>query len=90
MILEDPNFALDASGQAHNLNLLKELQEKFNSSYLFLTHYLSVVQHIADRIAVIHLGKFVETGRIDGVFNNPMHPYVRSFLSTRPTFDPNS
>ena len=90
MILEDPNFALDVSGQAQNLNLLKELQDKFNLSYLFLTHDLSVVQHIADRIAVMHIGKFVEAGRIDGVFNNPTHPYVRSLLSTRHTFDPNS
>ncbi|MFW9939868.1 MAG: ABC transporter ATP-binding protein [Candidatus Thorarchaeota archaeon] len=90
IILDEPTSALDVSVQAQILNLLKELQNKFNLSYLFITHDLSVIQHIADRIAVMYLGKFVETGTIDEVFYNPTHPYTRALLSARPTFDPDS
>ena len=90
MILDEPTSALDVSVQAQILNLLKELQKKFNLSYLFITHDLSVVQHIADRIQVMYLGKFVEGGRIEDVFYNPAHPYSRALLSARPTFDPTS
>lgn len=90
IILDEPTSALDVSVQAQILNLLKDLQKEFNLSYLFITHDLSVVQHIADRIAVMYLGKFVETGRIDEVFYNPSHPYTRALLSARPTFDPSS
>ena len=90
IILDEPTSALDVSVQAQILNLLKELQEEFDLSYLFITHDLSVVQHIADRIAVMYLGKFVETGTVDEVFFNPTHPYTRALLSARPTFDPGS
>lgn len=90
IILDEPTSALDVSVQAQILNLLKELQNKFGLSYLFITHDLSVIQHIADRIAVMYLGKFVETGTIDEVFYNPTHPYTRALLSARPTFDPSS
>ena len=90
IILDEPTSALDVSVQAQILNLLKALQEEFNLSYLFITHDLSVVQHIADRIAVMYLGKFVEWGRIDEVFYNPTHPYTKALLSARPTFDPTS
>ena len=90
IILDEPTSALDVSVQAQILNLLKDLQEKFNLSLLFITHDLSVVQHIADRIAVMYLGKFVETGKIDEVFYNPTHPYTKALLSARPTFDPTS
>jgi oligopeptide/dipeptide ABC transporter ATP-binding protein len=90
IILDEPTSALDVSVQAQILNLLKDLQNKFNLSYLFITHDLSVIQHIADRIAVMYLGKFVETGTIDEVFYNPTHPYTRALLSARPTFDPDS
>ncbi len=90
IILDEPTSALDVSVQAQILNLLKDLQNRFELSYLFITHDLSVIQHIADRIAVMYLGKFVETGTIDEVFYNPAHPYTRALLSARPTFDPGS
>ena len=90
IVLDEPTSALDVSVQAQILNLLKELQKKFNLSFLFITHDLSVVQHIADRIAVMYLGRFVETGTIEEVFYNPTHPYTVALLSARPTFDPSS
>ncbi|NVM37241.1 MAG: ATP-binding cassette domain-containing protein [Candidatus Lokiarchaeota archaeon] len=90
IILDEPTSALDVSVQAQILNLLKELQKNFGLSYLFITHDLSVVQHIADDIQVMYLGKFVEGGSIDEVFYNPTHPYSRALLSARPTFDPGS
>ncbi|MFX0034956.1 MAG: oligopeptide/dipeptide ABC transporter ATP-binding protein [Candidatus Hermodarchaeota archaeon] len=90
IILDEPTSALDVSVQAQILNLLKKLQKKFNLSFLFITHDLSVIQHIADRIAVMYLGKFVETGTIEEVFYNPTHPYTKALLSARPTFDPSS
>ena len=88
IILDEPTSALDVSVQAQILNLLKDLQNNFDLSYLFITHDLSVVQHIADRIAVMYLGRFVETGTVNEVFYNPTHPYTRALLSARPTFDP--
>ncbi len=88
IILDEPTSALDVSVQAQILNLLKDLQNKFELSYLFITHDLSVIQHIADRIAVMYLGKFVETGTIDEVFYNPTHTYTRALLSASPTFEP--
>jgi len=90
IILDEPTSALDVSVQAQILNLLKELQKRFGLSYLFITHDLSVIQHIADRIQVMYLGKFVEGGTIDEVFYNPTHPYTKALLSARPTFDPDS
>ena len=90
IVLDEPTSALDVSVQAQILNLLKDLQKKFNLSYLFITHDLSVVQHIANDIQVMYLGKFVEGGSIDEVFYNPTHPYSRALLSARPTFDPSS
>ena len=81
---------MDISVQAQTLNLLKNLQLRFDLSLIFITNDLSVVQHIGDKVAVMYLGKFVEGGTIIEVFNNPTHPYARGLLSTRPTFDPNS
>jgi len=90
IILDEPTSALDVSVQAQILNLLKALQKQFGFSYLFITHDLSVIQHIGDRIQVMYLGKFVEGGTVDEVFYNPTHPYSKALLSARPTFDPTS
>ena len=90
IILDEPTSALDVSVQAQILNLLNDLQERFDLSFLFITHDLTVVQHIADRIEVMYLGKFVEGGKVEEVFRNPTHPYSRALLSARPTFDPTS
>ena len=90
IVLDEPTSALDVSVQAQILNLLKDLQKQFDLSFLFITHDLSVVQHIADRILVMYLGRFVETGTIEEVFYNPTHPYTIALLSARPTFDPSS
>ena len=90
IILDEPTSALDVSVQAQILNLLKALQNQFGFSYLFITHDLSVIQHIGDRIQVMYLGKFVEGGTVEEVFYNPVHPYSKALLSARPTFDPTS
>ena len=90
IILDEPTSALDVSVQAQILNLLKNLQKEFGFSYLFITHDLSVIQHIGNRIQVMYLGKMVEGGTIDEVFYNPTHPYTKALLSARPTFDPSS
>ncbi len=90
IILDEPTSALDVSVQAQILNLLKNLQKEFGFSYLFITHDLSVIQHIGNRIQVMYLGKMVEGGTIDEVFYNPTHPYTKALLSARPTFDPES
>jgi oligopeptide/dipeptide ABC transporter ATP-binding protein len=90
IILDEPTSALDVSVQAQILNLLKGLQKEFDLSYLFITHDLSVIQHIGDRIEVMYLGKFVEGGPLEEVFYNPVHPYSKALLSARPTFDPTS
>jgi oligopeptide/dipeptide ABC transporter ATP-binding protein len=90
IFLDEPTSALDVSVQAQILNLLKALQKRFDFSYLFITHDLSVIQHIADKVQVMYLGKIVEGGTIDEVFYNPTHPYTKALLSARPTFDPGS
>ncbi len=90
IILDEPTSALDVSVQAQILNLLKELQQRFDLSFLFITHDLTVIQHIADRVEVMYLGKFVEGGTIEDVFYHPTHPYSKALLSARPTFDPSS
>jgi oligopeptide/dipeptide ABC transporter ATP-binding protein len=88
IILDEPTSALDVSVQAQILNLLNDLQNEFNLSYLFITHDLSVVHYIADRIKVMYLGKFVEEGTVEDIFHNPMHPYTKALLSARPLFNP--
>ena len=75
------------SVQAQILNLLKDLQKEFHYSFLFITHNLSVVHHIADNIAVMYLGKFVEYGEVDKIFSNPIHPYTKALISARSDID---
>ena len=88
IILDEPTSALDVSVQAQILNLLKNLQIKYGYGYLFITHNLSVVNHIADRVAVMYLGRFVEIGSVDQIFNNPTHPYTQALLASRSEIDP--
>jgi len=83
IVLDEPTSALDVSVQAQILNLLKDLQKKYNYGFLFITHDLSVVNHIADRIAVMYLGKFVEEGNKKQIFSNPTHPYTKALLASR-------
>ena len=84
LILDEPVSALDVSIQAQVLNLLLELQKEFSLSYLFISHDLSVIQHISDRILVMYLGRIVEYGSRDEIFNNPKHPYTKILLESAP------
>jgi dipeptide transport system ATP-binding protein len=88
LVLDEPVSALDLSVQAQVLNILAELQESFDLAYLFISHGLSVVRHIADEVMVMYLGRPVEQGARDEIFGNPRHPYTRALLSATPIADP--
>lgn len=88
LILDEPVSALDVSIRAQVLNLLADLQDEFKLAYVFISHDLSVVRHIADRIMVIYLGHTVELGSRDMLFANPQHPYTRALLSATPVAEP--
>jgi len=87
IICDEPVSALDVSVQAQVLNLLLELQEKHNMSYLFISHDLSVVQFIADQVAVLYLGEIVEYADKESIFNKPLHPYTQLLMESAPSLE---
>jgi len=90
IILDEPTSALDVSVQAQILNLLKSLQTTYGYGFLFITHNLAVVNHIADQVAVMYLGRIVEIGSIEQIFTRPTHPYTQALLNSRIKIDPDS
>ena len=88
IVCDEPVSALDVSIQAQIINLLKDLQEKYELTYLFISHDLSVVEHISDTVGVMYLGSLVEYGATEDIFRNPLHPYTKALFSAIPVPDP--
>ncbi|MCI8482816.1 MAG: ATP-binding cassette domain-containing protein [Lachnospiraceae bacterium] len=88
IVCDEPVSALDVSIQAQIINLLKELQEQYKLTYLFISHDLSVVEHISDTVGVMYLGNLVEYGKTENIFQNPLHPYTKALFSAIPVPDP--
>ena len=90
IVCDEPVSALDVSIQAQIINLLKDLQEQYNLTYLFISHDLSVVEHISDTVGVMYLGSLVEYGEKEDIFRNPLHPYTKALFSAIPIPDPDA
>ncbi|MND99239.1 putative D,D-dipeptide transport ATP-binding protein DdpF [compost metagenome] len=88
LVADEPTSALDVSIQAQVLNLFMDLQKEFNTAYVFISHNLAVVRHVADHVLVMYLGRPVEMGAKDDIYEKPLHPYTQALLSATPAIHP--